>query len=189
MLNMKKTIVITLLLMIASVGQAQDFWGTLSIEDYSEIEIIDTQSSQKMRLEDIDEQPINGVWTQLNTGLGLPAPQCSENSAGNNCYVRSSGIEIYYSDRLGDFSMGRMTITNANFAFKIKGHTIKVGDDISKLASVHPDAYSKRQIVSLSGDSRHQVLLHLEYVSLGISFLYDANTNEITEIMIHQSLV
>jgi hypothetical protein len=189
MLKMKKTMVITFLLMIASIGQAQDRWGILSIEDYRIIEITNTQNDKKMMLLDIERQPVNGSWTQLNTGLGLPAPQCSENSAGNNCYVRSSGIEIYYSDRLGDFDMGRLTITNANFAFKIKGQSIKVGDDISKLASVHPDAYSKRQIVSLSGDSRHQVLLHLEYVSLGISFLYDANTNAITEIMIHQSLV
>jgi hypothetical protein len=188
MLNMKKAMVITLLLMIASVGQAQDFWGTLSIEDYSEIEIIDTQSSQKMRLEDIDEQPINGGWTQLNTGLGLPAPQCSENSAGNNCFVRSSGIEIYYSDRLGDFSMGELTITNANFAFKIKGHTIKVGDDISKLASVHPDAYEKSQKAG-SRSKVDQVLLNLEYTDLTISFLFNPVTNSITLIQVHQSLV
>jgi hypothetical protein len=188
MLNMKKAMVITLLLMIASVGQAQDFWGTLSIEDYSEIEIINTQSSQKMRLGDIERQPINGGWTQLNTGLGLPAPQCSENSAGNNCYVRSSGIEIYYSDRLGDFSMGRMTITNANFAFKIKGHTIKVGDDISKLASVHPDAYSKRQRIRPQG-VEYQVLLHLEHTGMAMSFRYDPQTNLITLIRVRQSLV
>jgi hypothetical protein len=84
--------------------------------------------------------------------------------------------------------MGSLTITNANFAFKIKGQSIKVGDDISKLASVHPDAYSKRQRIRPQ-DAEYQVLLHLEQVELSISFLYDANTNVITEIMIHQSLV
>lgn len=174
--------------MIASVGQAQDFWGTLSIEDYRIIEITNTQNDKKMMLLDIERQPINGGWTQLNTGLGLPAPQCSENSAGNNCFVRSSGIEIYYSDRLGDFLMGELTITNANFAFEIKGHTIKVGDDISKLASVHPDAYSKRQRIRPQG-VEYQVLMHLEQVNLSISFSFDPQSNLITEIMIHQSLV
>jgi hypothetical protein len=84
--------------------------------------------------------------------------------------------------------MGELTITNANFAFEIKGHTIKVGDDISKLASVHPDAYSKRQRIRPQG-VEYQVLMHLEQVNLSISFSFDPQSNLITEIMIHQSLV
>jgi hypothetical protein len=84
--------------------------------------------------------------------------------------------------------MGELTITNANFAFKIKGHTIKVGDDISKLASVHPDAYEKSQKAG-SRSKVDQVLLNLEYTDLTISFLFNPVTNSITLIQVHQSLV
>jgi hypothetical protein len=120
--------------------------------------------------------------------LGIGIPQCSKGDAGNDCYIRKSGIEIYYNDGLGDFMMGRLTITNANYAFKIKGQVIKVGDDISKLAAVYPDAYRKKHKVP-SKQNEYQVLLHLEQVEVGISFEYDPQTNKITKILWSQSLV
>ena len=176
-----------LLLTSISVTNAQSTAGVLSVIDYKTIQIINTQYSQSISLGSIEHQPVNGSWSQLNT-LGFGSPQCAVNEAGNNCYFRKPGIEIYYSDRLGKFMMGHMKITNADFVFKMKGQLIKVGDDISKLSSVHPEAYNKRQKVP-STANEYQVILHLEYTGMAISFRYDPQTNCITMIRVRQSLV
>lgn len=186
---MKKILLLLLpLLTMISVSKAQGIAGVLSVTDYKTIQIINTQYSQTMNLGDIEYQPENGSWSQLTSSLGVGNPSCSKNSAGNNCYIIKPGIEIFYSDRLGEFMMGRLTITNANFGFKIKGQLIKVGDDISKLSSVHADAFSKRHKIP-SEASTYQVLLHLEYSGVAISFEYDSQTNCITSIEIFRSLV
>ena len=186
---MKKVLPILLLLISGSVSKAQNSWGILSLEDYATIKIINDQYSQSMSLTDIDKQPINGNWSQLNLlGVGLPA--CSTNEyTGTECYIRKPGIEIYYSNQLGGFMMGKLTITNINFGFKIKGQLIKIGDDVSKLLSVHSDAYSKRQKVRSRTIDDHQVLLHLAETGVAISFRYDPQTNCITMIRVSQSIV
>ena len=171
------------------MSKAQDISGTLSVEDYKTIQIINNQQSKTMSLGDIEYQPVNGSWSQLITPLGVTTPTCTTNEAGNNCYVEQSGLKIYYSNRLGDYIMGSLAITNTNFTFSIKGQLIKVGDDISKLSLVHTDAYNKRQTVPRGQSFERQVLLILEYTDLGISFFYDSRTNKITEILVFQSLV
>ncbi len=171
------------------MNKAQDISGTLSVEDYKTIQVINNQHSKTMSLGDIEYQPVNGSWSELTTSLGVTTPSCTTNEAGNNCYVEQSGLKIYYSDRLGDFTMGSLTIANTNFTFKIKGQSIKIGDNISKLSSVHADAYNKRQTVPRGQSFERQVLLILEYTDLSISFFYDSRTNKITEILVFQSLV
>ena len=178
-----------LLLTITTASSAQSIAGILSRQDYNTIQIINTQYSQSMSLTNIANQPVNGSWSQLNTlGIGLPACSTSEYT-GTECYIRKPGIEVYYSDQLGKFSMGQLTITSSNYGFKIKGILIKVGDDISKLALVHPDAYSKREKLQSQTLTDHQVLLHLEGTDVSISFRYDPQTNCVTRIGFFQSLV
>ena len=145
---MKNILSLLILLTTISVSKAQDISGTLSVEDYKTIQIINNQHSKTMSLGDIEYQPVNGSWSQLITSLGVTNPTCTTNEAGNNCYVIQSGLKIYYSNRLGDYMMGSLAITNTNFTFSIKGQLIKVGDDISKLSLVHADAYNKKQRIS-----------------------------------------
>jgi len=191
MLDMKKILSLLLLFTTISIGTAQNSWGTLSREDYNTIQVINTQYSQSMRLTDIANQPVNGNWSQLGS-LGVGLPSCSKELVdGNNCFIKKTGLEIYYNDGddLGKFNMGYLTITNANFAFKIKGQLIKVGDDVAKLATVHQDAYRKRKKLRSQTLTDHQVLLHLEGTDVSISFRYDPRTNRITRIGFFQSLV
>jgi len=184
---LKKLLVLFYLITSVAAVKAQS-WGTLSAEDFRAIEIINAQYSQSMKLTDIADQPINGSWSQLSS-LGLGSPTCTTSEyTGTECNIKKSGIEIYYSDQLGEFLMGELTITSASYGFKIKGHLIKVGDDISKLSSVNPEAYSKRKKVP-SKVNEYQVLLHLDIGDVSIYFRYDQQTNCITKIGFFQSIV
>lgn len=185
---MKKIFLLLFLITSITVSKAQDSWGVLSVEDFKTIQFINMQYSQSMSLWNLDEQPVNGSWAQLEA-LGIGIPTCSKELVdGNNCYIKRPGLEIYYNDGLGKFMMGHLTITNASFAFKIKGTLIKVGDDISKLATVHPDGYSKREKLQSQTLTDYQVLLHLEGTDVSISFRYDPQTNCVTRIGFFQSL-
>ena len=189
---MKKILLpIVFLLLTVSLSQGQiSEAGILNRQDYNTIQIINNQYSQSMSLDAIANQPVNGSWSQLNPlGVGLPTCSTSEYT-GTDCYVRESGIEIYYADGdgSGSFSMGRLTITNANFGFRIKGQLLKVGDDVSKVSFVHSDAYNKRHKVP-SKTNENQVLLYLEGTDVSISFNYDTQTNCIIKIEFFLSLV
>ncbi len=189
---MKKILIpLVLILITVNISRAQsNISGILSLEDDKTIQVINSQSSQNLSLDKIYNQPVNGSWSQLAV-LGAGLPSCTTDEfVGTECFVRKSGVEIYYSNQLGEFKLGRLTITNADFVFKIKGHIIKVGDHVSKLMPVHPDAYSKRhKLKSQRWPNTSQVLLHYQYGDASLSFEYNTTTNIITKIEWHQSLV
>lgn len=185
---MKTKILFFLLLIKFSDCLSQTNYGLLQISDYKQIEIVNTSESQSIKLMEIEKQPIDGSWSQIVSFLGISSPSCNNNDAGNNCYFRQAGIEIYFSDRLGDFTMGKLSIDSQNFGMKLNGNTIKVGDDISKISLVHQEAYNKRHSMSTRNGNIHQVLFRLEYVDTTISFEYDISTNKITLIEVFSPL-
>ena len=175
-------------MIIPVVCLSQTNSGTIEVSDYKTIDIIKTSSSQSIKLINIEKQPVNGSWSQLNNFLGIANPSCSNTDSGNNCYFQLSGIEIYFSDRLGDFTMGKLSIDSPDFAMKINGIIIKVGDNVSKIASVQQDAYSKRHSIDTGDGIVHQVLIRLKYVDTVISFEYNSSTNKITLITVFNPL-
>ena len=178
---------ITLLLLIfpfaAGVCQPQ----VISIDDFRNIYFRKNGSfSASVKLAQITRFERSTNWSDINSGLQIPeGPTCElqENSV-TVCTFSDDGLRIVYTDHSDAFRLMDLDITSGSHDFFFQGLSLKVGDDISRVAQRFPEAYEKRKAVPSSNGAVMHVLMHVEYITMSISFLYDPDTLKITEISV-----
>lgn len=188
---MKKQILILLLTTTFSLnlyGQS-DIAGQIKMDRLKNIYIVNNTSlslSSKMSIADI--YTIGNDWQTVSSRLSINSADCKNQISGNWCYYKEKGLELAFTDYLGDYSFAYLNINQIGFGMEVNGTLIKPGDSVSILSSIFPNAYQKRSKVPGRNSPCHQVLLYLKDTDLSIAFIYDTLVTKIKSIEVHHSL-
>ena len=188
---MKKQILILLITTTLSLnlyGQS-DIAGEININTLKNLYIVNNTSislSSKISIADI--YTIGNDWQTISSRLSINSADCKNQVSGNWCYYKEKGLELAFTDYLGDYSFAYLNINQRGFGMEVNGTLIKQGDSVSILSSIFPNAYQKRRRVPGRNSPGHQVLLYLKDTDLSIAFIYDSLVTKIKSIEVHNSL-
>ena len=187
---MRKIIPLFLLVLPFATGICQP--QVISIDDFRDIYFRKNGSfSSSVKLAQITLFRKEPDWSTITINLQIPGgPSCRTETSGTTvCTFTDNGLKIIYTDHSDDFDLVHLDITSGSHDFFFQGLSLKVGDDISRVAQRFSEAYENRKVVPSSNGAEMHVLLHVEYITMSISFLYDPDTLKITEISVFSPAV
>lgn len=136
---------------------------------------------------------------QLKVSMGQPLSEsCETTEVETTCQIEWDGILVSYTDMGGslgqDLGLFRLTLTGPAASLDYGGTTIRVGDPISQLQQIFPEAYQNR------GDNcpahpasvnpcRHAVVINDGNGVNGMQFQYNPSTLAIEEIRWHRNII
>lgn len=169
--DMKKSFII-IALFLTSMVQCQITSNIITEVEYNNIEIngikikdFKATEGNEVKIKNLISNPI--LEKDINTGERGPS----------NYWFKYNGFEIAFTDHSGSPNhpgIAMFSITNNNWSIKIKGTTVTIGDNISKLGSIIFNTKT-------NGDKG----IIYQYCNGCNNFIYidfDKTTNKITEI-------
>lgn len=187
---MKKRILILLLTTFSLnlYGQS-DVAGEIKMERLKNLYIVNnTRLSLSSKMSIADIYTIGNDWQTVSSRLSINSADCKSQDSGNWCYYKEKGLELAFTDYLGDYSFAYLNINQRGFGMEVNGTLIKPGDSVSILSSIFPNAYQKRSRVPGRNSPGHQVLLYLKDTDLSIAFIYNSLVTKIKSIEVYHSL-
>jgi len=141
----------------------------------------------------IDLIGINGDYTRLKNELGQPIDE--ERNDDKAILGMEPGytffypdVEISYTDVGSGPELVAAEITGPGSHLTYQGVEIRVGDPVSKLQPLFPEAYSLRGPVTNSGVTRYIVSINVAGSITYLTFRYSNTTQTIVEIELWQIL-
>ncbi|MDT8370305.1 MAG: hypothetical protein RQ745_13945 [Longimicrobiales bacterium] len=130
----------------------------------------------------------------LKATMGQPTAEVCETTAiSTDCTVNWNGVEVAYTDIAGDLEVATLKLTTPAEFLDYGGTTIRVGDPISRLQQIFPEAYQNR------GDNcpAHPASVHpCSHAAIvkdggisGMHFRYNPSTLVIEEIKWHRNII
>lgn len=135
----------------------------------------------------------------LKVTMGQPTREtCDTTWVATTCAIEWDGISVFYTNQGGDvgqdLGLSTLTLTNPSAFLDYGGTTIRVGDPISRLQQIFPEAYRDR------GNNcppppgyppcRHAALVHIHDDGVNsMSFTYDPSTLSIEKIMWFRNII
>jgi hypothetical protein len=133
-------------------------------------------------------------WDQLKDALGSPLEEKCYESAPimgfeTRCNFFYDGLEIYYGAVGNGVELSKIELSNDIPFLQYEDTAIRVGDPISKLEPLFPQAYTDREpIHTATGETNYAIRLNVGSSIAYFSFTYDPINETITEILFHQIL-
>jgi len=136
---------------------------------------------------------VEGEWSVITESLGQPkSKECKEYQEilgfETTCDFFYPGIEIHYTNVGQGVELSSLELTTNDAFLQYKGSKIRVGDPITALQNLFPEAYQKRGPVTNGGKTRYIISLNVNKSITYLSFRYSNNTKKITEIKLFQIL-
>lgn len=137
---------------------------------------------------------LEGDWIHLKEVLGEPVEEnCQEYNSllgfEPACSFAYDGLEINYANVGNGIELASVKLTNDTPFLEYEDTAIRVGDPISSLEPLFPEAYANRgPIHNSSGESLYWIHLNIGGSVAYISFRYDPNSVIIEEISFTQVL-
>lgn len=156
--------------------------ANLTSQDFSSIMLND-----QMLLTDLIG--IDGDYNHLKNELGQPlAEECNNDMVvlgmEPSCTFLYPGLEILYTDVGNGPELAEAIISGPGSHLTYQGVEIRVGDPVSKLQTLFPEAYSLRGPVTHGGVTRYYVQLNVAGSVTNLSFRYNNTTQTIAEIIL-----
>jgi hypothetical protein len=92
------------------------------------------------------------------------------------------GLIIKYIDMGNNFELSTLTIHNNSPYLSFYSTIFRVGDNISKIKSVFPEAYQKKHSITTNKGTNYLIKLNINNSVTYIIFKYNSSNNNITEI-------
>jgi len=132
---------------------------------------------------------LKGNWEFLKDSLGDPVSEdCREGDSfmgiEPHCSFTYDGLEINYTSVGNGVELSSIKITYDRVYLVYVRVELRVGDSISKLAPLFPEAYDNRGQI----ETNHVIRLNIAGSVANISFRYDPIDEKITEIRFIQVL-
>lgn len=130
---------------------------------------------------------IAGDWQTLKDHLGQPSEQeCEQRNPilgfEPSCTFRYNGLVINYTDVGNGIELANAELSNSKAFLNYEGRQIRVGDSVSKLQELFPEAYKKRHTVTNNDVTRHFIQLNVKSSVTYLSFQYNMETKKINLI-------
>jgi len=169
------------------------FLFTLSCAQAQDAEQIDHNQFTKFSINNqitiVELVSLDSNWEFLKESLGSPISEdCKEGDSfmgiEPHCSYTYDGLKINYTSVGNGVELSSIKITNDSAHIMYENVELHVGDSISKLAPLFPEAYENRGQI----ETNHLIRLNIAGSVANISFRYNQVDEKITEIRFIQVL-
>lgn len=180
-MNKKLSAIIITVLLTFSCAQAQDAEQI----DYNQF----TEFTINNQITIVELVNLESDWEFLKESLSNPVSEdCKEGDSFMGiepyCNFTYNGLKINYTSVGNGVELSSIKITNDSAFLMYENVELRVGDSISKISSLFPEAYINRGQV----ETNHVIRLNIAGSVANISFRYDPIDEKITEIRFVQVL-